>query len=324
MYYIVGRDLPDETRVAAELDNEGRSLAQVLVEQAKDLGIVPADGLARVVEHPRKDTEISAVDIVLSFCIEAEGVAEGLDKGTLETTLFKPEVWSACFNTADRLFRLLGVSSAFWPGQSLSQLAQPPPAYASRRFPDLPAISAEGDEEEALIDRREPMRSAMKALCDDMAAALGQNRSRIYNCGFGIHGFCFVARNGRVEMLQSFANGLKYQLPGITIAESLKLNKSFAIDEIRARLLEFGSDDAEVRRRAQEALFETGIETPERPFPRCQLYWEADDLLALDMLIGTIRERLRTNIALLKRHQGKVGRRTKRVKEAQDLVDHAT
>lgn len=299
-------ELKEET-----LASSGRPPADTVADHIRAiivrLGILSDKALDAIDTHPAKATAISAADIILSFCIEFEGELAGLkalsDKSVIADNVFHPETWSSCYSTADKLFRLLGVRSReAYDHYSIEQAA-----YA---LSEVGANRHDADTREAV------MKKTMQALRADMA---GAKSPRIYNCGYGIHGFAFILRNGYVELLQSFANGLNYHLPAITVAESIKLNKKFGRDEMLS-VLELMVGNPDQRANAQQHLFATGIETATHPFPLCAFYWEANNLKDDSMLQLSVIHRVSRNIRIMNTLASLANGRLARIKDVKAIL----
>lgn len=303
--------------VTYELTGEGR--AQVTGLDADDsiatriqsivarLGLLTQEALSGIETRPKKATEITAADIILSFCVEFEGLTaelRTLPQDVIASNVFQPEIWSACYATAARLFALLRAG-----GDEEN--------YHSGRLVQSAFTIEEADKNAEEIKRRDvQMDDILRQLIADIG---GARVARIYNCGFGIHGFCFILRNQRVELLQSFANGLKYELPAITVAESIRLNKSFATDKMIAILRQMGGNESE-REAAQRALFETTIETGQHPFPLCEFYWEGANLLPDEDIDRALTLRISKNMLIMRQMLAILGKRLARMKQVHAIL----
>lgn len=278
---------------------------------AERLGIIQQSALGAINERPTRATQIHPVDIILSFCVEFEGLWRQLEQnrqsGQDMASIFQPEEWSACYATAKRLYQLLAVQeSAEYDGSKIEAASYGADAIHSHA--------------EDFSTRQLLLRAALEALTSDLRSTDRSGKERIYNCGYGIHGFALICRNGNIELLQSFANGLTYQLPASTIAESLKLNRSIPINEMLKLLQELGGDE-EARAAAQRTLFSTTIETPEQPFPLCAFYWEGNALLPEAPRADAIARRLLKNIDIMKKAAGHVRSRIPRINAAKRLLE---
>jgi hypothetical protein len=287
--------------------NEGNTLASRIQMIVMRLGILTEESLSKINTKPEKNTQISAADIILSFCVEFVNLTSELStmpKQTVVSSVFMPEEWSACYSTAAKLFALLKKGS----GKD---------NYANGRL-DQAGFNedAMNDNQETVKLRSSEMGRLLVGLMEDMASS---KTSRIYNCGFGIHGFCFILRGGQVELLQSFANGLKYKLPAITVAESIMLNKTFKAGQMIEILKLMGGNEEE-RTQAQMRLFQTTIETGEQPFPLCQFYWEGANLAEEQDIDLVLTQRISKNYLIMQQMLHLLGKKLVRMKEVHELL----
>lgn len=291
--------------------HDAGTVAGLIANLAVRLGLLAEEAIQAINPQPSTATQVTPGDIVLSFCVEFEDTLQDLRTLPAETIVdqvFKPELWSACYNTAARLFKLLraGVDESH---------------YANFHVPQAGYTREEMASHGADVETRSKQQAeALGNLVRDMALALKSSKPRIYNCGYGIHGFALIARAGRVELLQSFANGLQYGLPGFTIAQSIRRNKVFEAGEMLELLQALGGNE-EQRAAAQQTLFATTIETPDRPFPLLDFYWEADFLAPGDDLMKRVAGRLQRNVEIMRAVAAAAKSRVRRISQAKALLN---
>lgn len=116
----------------------------------------------------------------------------------------------------------------------------------------------------------------------------------IYKVAYAAHGFTILARNGQVEVLQSFAN-----------AESLGTNihknkeKRYSVDEMKTLLTQMVSQNSDERQVAQNSLFAGAVEDNDNKWPDVPCQWEAASLQDDESLDKTIQDKIQKNVELI-------------------------
>ncbi len=196
---------------------------------------------------------------------------------------------ASCYNAATILFNRLatekltaGVANA--TGFEGAPVIQPPPVDR-----DQPAEQQAAARQAIAAAPRQNV-ARLRTTCDDLRDALRavavRGNGAIFAVSFGIHGFTIVVRQGRCELLPSFA-GPSGQSVASYLRDNVRLERSFPVELVCSQLREMiaapqNNTDravehaARTRLRAQSLLFGALAESPD--FRLSPFQWTRGDL----------------------------------------------
>jgi hypothetical protein len=283
--------------------SSSRSLGRHFIDLAVSAGLFP---------------ESAVDDALLSFCVELdpdELAADMPDRAyspeeaeqdeaaedanndiqVLGSYLTFPS-YTSCHPFAQRLERLLADATAPTQVDGLDFTALKPDPDEEEALPD------EDVDEEALGKRLDAW---VRTVADDIRDTAQAGRRATYMVTYGIHSFTAIARNGQVEVIQSFAGP-----SGFSVATDILGDHVYKPAEFRKKLVAALGPKTSAQKRANEALWGGYID---EGFPYIVAQCRRSALRTDAELAQAMLDRVQRNIAHMERIR----------KLAQDLADQS-